>query len=76
MKAVLAKLRTASWAVVGATLTMLAGPAVAGGSAYDPITTAVDWADVITGIVAIGALVAAVLVVKRGVGMLLRTIGR
>lgn len=50
-------------------------PAFAGGT-YDPITTAVDWSQVTTGIVAIAALVAAVLVVKRGSGMLLRVIGR
>ena len=43
---------------------------------YDPITTAVDWSDVTTGIVAIAALVAAVLVVSRGSKMLLRMIGR
>jgi cytochrome c biogenesis protein CcdA len=43
-------------------------------TAYDPITTAVDWADVVTGIVAIAALVAAVLVVMRGSKMLLRMI--
>lgn len=43
---------------------------------YDAITAAVDWADVITGIAAIAALVAAVLVVKRGAKMLLGMIGR
>lgn len=45
-------------------------------TAYDAIVAAVDWADVITGIAAIAALIAAVLVVKRGTGMLLRMIGR
>lgn len=45
-------------------------------TAYDSITAAVNWADVITGITAIAALVAAVLVVKRGSGFLLRMIGR
>lgn len=49
--------------------------ALAGGT-YDSITTAVDWSEVTTGIVAIAALIAAVLVVKRGSGMLLRMIGR
>lgn len=43
---------------------------------YDAITAAVDWGDVITGIAAIAALVAAVLVVKRGAKMLLGMIGR
>lgn len=47
-----------------------------GGTDYDAITAAVDWADVITGIAAIAALVAAVLVVKRGAKMLLGMIGR
>lgn len=45
-------------------------------TAYDDIIAAVDWADVVTGIVAIAALVAAVLVVMRGSRMLLRMIGR
>jgi hypothetical protein len=43
---------------------------------YDAIVSAVDWADVITGIGAVAALVAAVLVVRRGVRMLLSMIGR
>lgn len=43
---------------------------------YDGIIAAVDWADVVTGITAIAALVAAVLVVMRGSRMLLRMIGR
>lgn len=43
---------------------------------YDAIVAAVDWSDVIVGIGAIAALIAAVLVVKRGTGMLLRMIGR
>lgn len=41
---------------------------------YDAIVAAVDWADVITGIGAIGALIAAVMVVRRGVKMLIRMI--
>lgn len=54
-------------------LALVAGPALAGGGGtdYDAITAAVDWADVITGIAAIAALVAAVKVVKAGVRMLL-----
>jgi hypothetical protein len=60
---------------VGAALVSVTAPAFAG-SPYASITAAVDWADVSTGIVAIAALIAAVLVVKRGSGMLLRMIGR
>lgn len=43
---------------------------------YDGIIAAVDWADVVLGITAIAALIAAVLVVMRGSRMLLRMIGR
>lgn len=43
---------------------------------YTGITTAVDFSGVITGILAVAALIAAVLVVKRGVKMLLGMIGR
>lgn len=38
---------------------------------YDAIVAAVDWADVITGIGAIAALIAAVLIVRKGSRMLL-----
>lgn len=38
---------------------------------YDAIVSAVDWGDVITGIGAIAALIAAVLVVRKGTRMLL-----
>jgi hypothetical protein len=50
--------------------------AASAASPYAAIETAVDWSDVVTGIVAIAALVAAVLVVMRGSRMLLRMIGR
>lgn len=43
---------------------------------YDAIVSAVDWSDVVTGIGAIAALIAAVLVVKRGAKMLLGMLGR
>lgn len=56
-------------------LTALAPVAFAAGT-YDGITAAVNWADVITAVVAVGALVAAVLVVKRGARMILSMIGR
>ena len=42
---------------------------------YDAITDAIDWSDVVTGVAAVAALVAAVLVVKRGSRMLLSMIG-
>ncbi len=45
-------------------------------TAYDTIVAAVDWGDVVTGVTAIAALLAAVFVVKRGVKMLLGIIGR
>ena len=56
-------------------LSLLTAPAFAGGT-YDSITTAVDWSEVSTALVAIGALIAAVLVVKRGARMILSMIGR
>jgi hypothetical protein len=59
----------------GFALSMLSGLAMAQ-SAYDPITTAVDFSAVGTGIIAVGALVAAVLVTWRGVRMLLSAIRR
>jgi hypothetical protein len=45
-------------------------------SPYAAITTAVDWTDVETGVVAIAALIAAVLVFVKGSKMLLAMIGR
>lgn len=75
MSKLIAKWRSGVAGVMTFCLTLMVTPAFAGGT-YDSITTAVDWSEVITGIVAIAALVAAVLVVKRGVGMLLRVIGR
>lgn len=68
------KLRNLSLAsLVGA---LLVAPSAFATSAYSGITAAVNWADVITGITAIAALVAAVLVVKKGSKMLLGMIGR
>lgn len=40
-------------------------------TAYDGIVAAVDWSDVVTAITAIAALLAAVLVVRKGVRMAL-----
>ncbi|MEM8684362.1 MAG: hypothetical protein AAGF72_13075 [Pseudomonadota bacterium] len=74
MKALL-KVRNAAAFSLAFVVTLVAGTAFAGGT-YDTITGAVDWSEVVTGIVAIAALVAAVLVVMRGSKMLLRMIGR
>lgn len=45
-------------------------------SIYDPLTAAVNFSEVTTGVIAVAALLAAVLVIKRGVRMLLSFIGR
>lgn len=65
-------------AAAGALLALSAGQAMATPTTtdYDAIVAAVDWGDVITGIGAVGALIAAVLVVRRGTRMLLSMIGR
>ena len=62
--------------VVGVVSAIAIPVALACASPYAAIESAVDWADVITGIAAIAALVAGVLVVKRGARMLLSMIGR
>lgn len=60
-------------ALVAATLAMgAAGSALATPTTdYDGIVAAVDWSDVVTAITAIAALLAAVLVVRKGVRMAL-----
>ena len=66
------------FAKIGTAFTALfvaASPALAGGT-YDSITTAVDWSEVTTALVAVGALVAAVLVVRRGARLILGMISR
>lgn len=50
--------------------------ALAAGSPFDPITAAVDFGDVLTGVVAVAALVAAVLVGIRGVRWILAAVKR
>lgn len=56
----------------GLALVALSGAAFATPAGdYDAIVAAVDWADVITGIGAIAALIAAVLIVRKGSRMLL-----
>jgi len=60
----------------GVSLSLLVVPAVYAAGTYDTLTAAVNWSEVTTAIVAIGALLAAVLVVSRGTRMILRMIGR
>lgn len=48
-----------------------AGSAAAAGPDFSPITGAVDWGSVVTGILAVAALAAAVYVAVRGAKMLL-----
>lgn len=62
--------------VAGVGLVALAPLAVASGPDYSGITSAVDFGAVATGVIAVGALIAAVLVAKRGARMLLSMIGR
>lgn len=66
-------------ALVAVALAVATPAAFAGGGGGDPytaITGAVDWDGVVTGIGAVAALIAAVLVVKKGAKMLLGMIGR
>lgn len=57
---------------VGLTALVASGAALATPAGdYDAIVDAVDWSAVITGIGAIGALIAAVLIVRKGTKMLL-----
>jgi len=69
-------MKTQTKALVALAPVLLVGSSVFAVGPYDGITAAVDWSAVITGITAIAALVAAVLVVKRGSKMLLSMIGR
>lgn len=63
--------------VGAATLALVGGmQAASAQTAYDGIVAAVDWADVITGVTAVGAALAAVYVVSRGTKMILKMIGR
>lgn len=48
-----------------------AGSAAAAGPDYTTITAAIDWGSVVTGVLAVAALVAAVYVAIRGAKMLL-----
>lgn len=59
---------------VGAAAPVLAFATPAG--TYDGITDAVDFAEVATAVVAIGALIAVALVAKKGARMVLGMIGR
>jgi len=65
-------------ALVGAVATALvASPALAQNATdYSTLTSAVDWSSAITALMAVAALVAAVLVVRKGIGFVLGMIGR
>lgn len=54
----------------------VAAPAMANAVDYSTLTSAVDWSTAITALMAVAALIAAVLVVRRGIGFVLRMIGR
>ena len=76
MKALLKVRNAAAFALAfGFCVTFASGLAFAGGT-YDTITGAVDWSEVVTAVVAVAALIAAVLVVSRGARMVLKMIGR
>lgn len=51
-------------------------PALATNTDYSTLTSAVDWSSAITALMAVAALVAAVLVVRKGIGFVLGMIGR
>jgi len=55
---------------------LVAGVASATPGTYDGITSAVDFAEVATAVVAIAALIAVALVAKKGARMVLGMIGR
>jgi len=57
----------------GLTALFVSSMAMAAGT-YDTITAAVNWSEVTAAVVAIGALIAAVYVVVKGVKMILRAI--
>lgn len=65
-----------SLGVLALVLALATPSAFAASDPYAAITGAVDWDAVITGIGAVAALIAAVLVVKKGAKMLLGMIGR
>jgi len=45
-------------------------------SVFDPLTSAVSFTDVVTALFAIGAILMAVLVVRKGIGWVLGMVGR
>ena len=45
-------------------------------SVFDPLTTAVSFTDVVTALFAIGAILMAVLVVRKGISWVLAMVGR
>lgn len=67
-------MKTFDKVICGFSLLLLSSGAFAG--AYDAITAAVSFTDVVTGVVAVAALIAVVIVAKKGAHMLLSMIGR
>lgn len=61
------------WAAMVALFAPVAAHATPG--TYDDLTAAVDWSDAIVAIMAVAALLAAVLVIRKGVRFVLRMIG-
>ena len=63
--------QTAVRSFAGLMAVAAAGSAAAAGPDFSTITSAVDWGSVVTGIIAVAALAAAVYVAVRGAKMLL-----
>lgn len=57
--------------VVASVAALGAVPALATTGTYDTLTAAVDWSDAITALMAVAALLAAVLVIRKGVRFVL-----
>lgn len=72
----LTKFRSKVAAMFAAIIGVSFAPLAMADGTYDTLTSAVDWADAITAIVAVAALVAAVLVVIRGSRIVLGMIRR
>lgn len=60
--------------VGGLSLVLLPVASFATPGTYDALTSAVDWSDVGTALVAVGALLAAVFVIRKGVKLVLAMI--
>ncbi len=69
------KLKSATLVVLAMAMGLLAGPAMAAG-AFDPLTTAVSFVDVIAAVMAVAAILSGLYVTMRGVRMILGFIRR